>query len=66
MLRSEHQVCLADINQDLGLETLREFQDEHGDSEVTFVRCDVTKVPCLGTVGAPLSAHITIRILDLY
>ncbi len=38
------KVCLADINEELGRRTLKEFTAEFGHNKVTFVKCDVTKV----------------------
>ncbi len=35
---------MADINEELGRRTLKEFTAEFGHNKVTFVKCDVTKV----------------------
>ena len=37
------KVCLSDVNEALGEETLRELSDSYGDNRVAFVPCDVTK-----------------------
>ena len=38
-----YQVCIADINDDLGQQTLQELQKQFGD-HVIYVKCDVTKI----------------------
>ena len=37
------QVCISDINQDLGNQTLKSLQDTYGQDQVIFHQCDVTK-----------------------
>ncbi|XP_038044173.1 15-hydroxyprostaglandin dehydrogenase [NAD(+)]-like [Patiria miniata] len=35
-------VCIADVNEPLGLKTVQEFSDHFGGGRVIFVKCDVT------------------------
>jgi len=37
------KVCVSDVNESLGRETLRELSEKFGDGKVAFVTCDVTK-----------------------
>ena len=43
ILENEGQVCISDINETAGANTLQEFQEKFGNDRVCFVKCDVTK-----------------------
>ena len=43
ILTSGGRVCLADLNEKLGQETLKEFRERFGEDKVCFVPCNVTK-----------------------
>ena len=43
LLQFGTKVCISDINEKAGAETLQEFQEKFGKDKACFVRCDVTK-----------------------
>ena len=43
LLENGARVCISDVNEAIGKETLEEFRNKFGDDRVCFVPCDVTK-----------------------
>ena len=43
LLENGARVCLSDVNEAIGKETLEEFRQKFGQKKVNFVPCDVTK-----------------------
>ena len=43
LLQKGAKVCISDINETLGLETLKELQEKYECENVTFFKCDVSK-----------------------
>ena len=37
------QVCITDVNANIGAVTIKELQTIHGSNNVMFISCDVTK-----------------------
>ena len=44
------KVCISDINEKLGEETLRELRERFGDEKVAFQACDVTREESVRTL----------------
>ena len=39
---SPFQVCVLDVEEELGAETVAEFQSQYGKEDVIFIHCDIT------------------------
>ena len=57
MVNIKQQVCLSDINADLGEETLVELREQFGKDKVAFIRFDVNVIVIIVIMKCALCRH---------
>ena len=58
-------ICISDINEELGEQTKNEFSEIYGDQQIHFVKCDVRRQEDVRNLFKQTKEHFNVDQIDL-